>query len=62
MAALSNRKSPADNIHDRPIDQTPYWHLERARIGNTREVPVELVVNGVKRKAKTPATVGGRYI
>ena len=46
MSALNNRNSSADNIHDRPIDQTPYWHLERARIGNTREVPVELVVNG----------------
>src|SRR5256885_10597569 len=44
--ALNNRNSPADNIHDRPIDQTPYWHLERARIGNTREVTVELVRNG----------------
>jgi len=27
-------------------DQKPFWDLERARIGNTREVPVELVVNG----------------
>ena len=34
------------SIHDRPIDQEPYWHIERARIGNTREVPVELVMNG----------------
>ena len=24
----------------------PYWHLERARIENSREVPIELVVNG----------------
>jgi hypothetical protein len=24
----------------------PYWHLERARIDGTREVPVEVVVNG----------------
>lgn len=46
MAPLNSRNGPADNIHDRPIDQTPYWHLERARIGATREVPVELVVNG----------------
>ncbi|HEY4816719.1 MAG TPA: CehA/McbA family metallohydrolase [Candidatus Acidoferrum sp.] len=46
MSALNNRNSSADNIHDRPIDQTPYWHVERARIGNTREVPVELVMNG----------------
>src|SRR6266436_5851020 len=44
--ALNNRNSSADSIHDRPIDQKPYWHLERARIGTTREVPVELVVNG----------------
>jgi hypothetical protein len=34
------------SIHDRPMDQEPYWHIERARIGNTREVPVELVMNG----------------
>ena len=34
------------NIHDRPVDQTPYWHIERARIGDSREVPVELVMNG----------------
>jgi len=44
--ALGTANSSADNIHDRPVDQTPYWHIERARIGNTREVPVELVMNG----------------
>lgn len=27
-------------------DEKPYWHLERARIPGTREVPVELIVNG----------------
>ncbi len=27
-------------------DQKPYWDVERARIGGTREVPVEIVVNG----------------
>ncbi|HEX9794190.1 MAG TPA: CehA/McbA family metallohydrolase [Planctomycetota bacterium] len=26
--------------------QKPYWHVERARIGATRTVPVEVVVNG----------------
>ncbi len=46
LAALGSGDSSAANIHDRPIDQTPYWHLERARIGATRQVPVELVVNG----------------
>ncbi|HZQ53633.1 MAG TPA: CehA/McbA family metallohydrolase [Bryobacteraceae bacterium] len=40
-----NIASPTD-IHGRPIDQEPYWHIERARIGNTRQVPVELVMNG----------------
>ena len=45
-SALNNRNDSADNIRDRPIDQTPYWHIERARIGDTREVPVELVMNG----------------
>jgi hypothetical protein len=46
MSASNNRNGSVDNIRDRPIDQTPYWHVERARIGNTREVPVELVMNG----------------
>jgi len=42
---LVNINSPAD-IHDRPIDTEPYWHIERARIRGTRQVPVELVMNG----------------
>ena len=29
-----------------PLDQKPYWDVERARLGRTRQVPVELVVNG----------------
>ncbi|MEQ1850804.1 MAG: CehA/McbA family metallohydrolase [Chthoniobacteraceae bacterium] len=29
----------------RPEDK-PYWHIERARIAETREVPVEVIVNG----------------
>jgi hypothetical protein len=28
------------------LDVRPFWHVERARIDNTRKVPVELVVNG----------------
>jgi hypothetical protein len=27
--------------------EKPYWSIERARIGDTREVPVEVVVNGL---------------
>jgi hypothetical protein len=44
--ALNNRTSSTDSIHDRPMDRQPYWHIERARMGSTRQVPVELVMNG----------------
>ena len=37
---------PNQAIHDRPLSQKPYWHIERARIGDTNKVPVELIVNG----------------
>jgi len=43
---FNDRNIPTDSIHDRPMDRQPYWHIERARIGNTRQVPVELVMNG----------------
>lgn len=33
-------------LQARPLDEPPYWDVERARIGTTRRVPVELVVNG----------------
>jgi len=33
-------------IASRKLDQRPYWHIERARIGTSREIPVELIVNG----------------
>lgn len=33
-------------IRAKRLDQKPYWHLERARIEDTRDVPVELIVNG----------------
>jgi hypothetical protein len=28
------------------IEETPYWEIEKARIGKSRRVPVELIVNG----------------
>jgi hypothetical protein len=37
---------PDKSLQNKPYDQKPYWHIERARIGDTREVPLELVVNG----------------
>ena len=33
-------------IHGRSLEQKPYWDVERARIGETRKVPVEVIVNG----------------
>ena len=33
-------------IAQRPEDRQPYWNIERARIGKSRNVPVELIVNG----------------
>lgn len=44
-AALLEDK-PREDIRSKPIDQKPYWHVERARIGNSNRVPVELIVNG----------------
>jgi len=38
--------SETEAIRNRPLDQKPYWDVERARIADTRTVPVEVVVNG----------------
>ncbi len=45
VAALLE-STPDETIRKTPYDQKPYWELERARIGATRNVPVELIVNG----------------
>lgn len=46
-ARLDERPSDlAQAIRARPLDQQPYWHVERARVEGTRKVPVEIVVNG----------------
>lgn len=37
---------PDASIRGKRYDEKPYWDVERARIGDTRDVPVELVVNG----------------
>jgi hypothetical protein len=33
-------------IASKNLYQSPYWHIERARLGSGRKVPVELIVNG----------------
>jgi hypothetical protein len=45
-AAALLDEQPQDNLRGRPLDQKPYWHVERARVGDSRKVPVELIVNG----------------
>lgn len=45
-AAAMLEEAPREDIRQRPLDQQPYWHIERARIGASRRVGVELVVNG----------------
>ncbi len=45
VAALLDRR-PNPGLRDRPYDSKPYWHVERARIGDSRKVPLELLVNG----------------
>jgi hypothetical protein len=37
---------PDEAVRSRPADQQPYWDIERARLGRSRDVPVEIVVNG----------------
>ena len=37
---------PREDIRNRPLSAEPYWHVERARIGDSDQVPVELIVNG----------------
>src|SRR5439155_17339134 len=35
-----------ERIRKTPLNQKPYWDIERARIGTTRKVPIEVVGNG----------------
>ncbi len=37
---------PNEAVRRLSYDEKPYWDIERARIGETKKVPVELVVNG----------------
>jgi hypothetical protein len=45
VAAMLSEK-PHPEIKNRRYNEKPYWDIERSRIGDTREVPVELIVNG----------------
>ncbi len=49
---------PDAALRNRPYAQKPYWDIERARIGESREVPVELIVNGKSVETKRIAADG----
>lgn len=42
----AQQDEPGKNIAQSALTEQPYWHIERARIGTTQKVRVELVVNG----------------
>jgi hypothetical protein len=50
VAGLLNEQADADNDGGSKLsedwDEKPYWAIERARIEGTRQIPVELIVNG----------------
>jgi hypothetical protein len=59
-ALLEPESTPAtDKIRQSSLNVKPYWDLERARIGKTRKVPVEVVVNGRAVERKEIAADGG---
>ena len=49
IAALLPAKQDqfAKDVASRPLTEQPYWSIERARIGVTRKVAAELIINGV---------------
>jgi hypothetical protein len=51
-------EQPNVAIHNLPYTAKPYWDIERARIGDTRTVPVELLVNGFPVARKEIAADG----
>jgi len=46
VAALLDER-PNDELRARPLGAKPYWHVERARLFDTRRVALEIVVNGL---------------
>lgn len=46
LAAALLDERPNEALRSKRYDQQPYWDVERARVGDTRTVPVEVVING----------------
>lgn len=45
-------------IRDSRLDEKPYWHIERCRLGDSRNVPIEVVMNGEVVATRTLAADG----
>lgn len=57
VAALLPEKADP-TMKSRPLSQKPYWDIERARIGESGDVPVEVVMNGLPVAKKILAADG----
>jgi hypothetical protein len=56
---LDEQPTPEDvAIATSDLAKKPYWHIERARVKGTRQVPVELIVNGRAVEKKLVAADG----
>ncbi|MDB5246578.1 MAG: hypothetical protein JWQ40_972 [Segetibacter sp.] len=42
----AEQDEPGSSIAQRPLNEQPYWHIERARIRKTQKVGAELIING----------------
>ncbi|HEX7860574.1 MAG TPA: CehA/McbA family metallohydrolase [Verrucomicrobiae bacterium] len=51
-------EQPNPDLQNRKFDKQPYWDIERARIDQTRTVPVELIVNGIPVATQTITAAG----
>ena len=45
-AAALLPETPIPGLRNLPYEQKPYWHIERSRIEDSRDVTVEILVNG----------------
>ncbi|HEY7326405.1 MAG TPA: CehA/McbA family metallohydrolase [Gemmataceae bacterium] len=60
-ALLEPKPTPeTEKIRKTPLNQKPYWDIERSRINDTRTVPVEVVVNGQAVARKEIAADGSQ--
>jgi hypothetical protein len=61
-AAARLDEHPAGDLASKPADQKPYWDLERARVGQSRDVQVEFLVDGhiaARRTLTADGTIRG---